>query len=658
MSRSMVYLPAFTLAIAAVIVPQIQHATAGSLYYGPYTVSGTDDKISKSAPFYGAEIPDEDCAIEVQEDPTLPDVRTIATVPVIYAELLSNKSRAPIEPVYTKVGKKIMAEESECNDAYTDETTQWMENDERSMKQSERTSKGCVSGCDAFGAQQDEYDDTRRLQSEKVVKYMTKLGIKRRLESEANRDIEKLENFYGVKMQVKLEYLPTVCVHSMAPWAGPFWPTFEDSINVIWRKSDPSPAEKYATAFNLDVMAFMNNVSVHNGIYSQKKRPVCENHKTCKSLRNRSKCGIRPGETSGYCIPIWFGICHAWAPAAILEPEPNCPVTHNGVTFQPLDLKGLITSVYDGAGVATVFTGIRYKGRGNATDPYGRYIDVAQRDINPALFHIAATNLLGLLNATFIVDVDASAEVWNQPVRGFKVFEQTVMSPEEAAQSFYGLASYPWNVAADRIVYIKSRLSWIAETYLDGGLVASGRINKFTTGRTYHYLLELDTDGNIVGGEWVYNSTKHHIDFIWIPKAKPHISTITSIGLSYANVSMLLRKSAACSNEDPGPEPEVSGSTHASADESTEDTSDLTENAPDLTEDAPSLTEDAPDLTESIPGLTEDTPDLDENVSVTTAPFNDSLLLDHFSEPRESLAQTPSTWMTAYNDAISRRHDN
>ncbi|KAJ8509130.1 hypothetical protein ON010_g18799 [Phytophthora cinnamomi] len=243
---------------------------------------------------------------------------------------------------------------------------------------------------------------------------------------------------------------------------------------------------------------------------------------------------------------MWFGICHAWAPAAILEAEPNCPVTHNGVTFQPLDIKALISSVYDGAGVGTVFTGARFNGGTDSTDEYGRHSNNAFRDLNPAYFHIASANLLGNLKATFVVDVTAGAEVWNQPVRGFKVYEQTSMTPKKAAQTFYGLQKYPWNAAAKKIVYVKSRLSWIVETYTDGGLVASGEINKYTTGKYYTYLLELDSAGNIIGGEWVYDSDEDHPDFLWLPKAKPAANTVTSVGLSYADVSMLLKKSAAC----------------------------------------------------------------------------------------------------------------
>ncbi|KAL7995342.1 putative transglutaminase elicitor [Plasmopara halstedii] len=494
------------------IALQIQLVTPGSLYYGPYTVSGTDYEISEAAPFYGGEVADENCAIKVVDDPTLPDISTISTVPVKFQHLLANKSRAPVEPLYLKVGKVIIAEDTPGPDDDHDAYTTWT------------------------------YDSPSM--SNSVIQNVEQTD--RRLEDNTNQNIAQLEAYFGKKLELTLSKLPTIGIYQPSPWSGPFWPSFEDSINIRWKKKQPSPAEKYALAFGLNATEITYNVSVHHGIESQTKRPKCRHDKTCKLLHNHSRCAIRAGQHEGYCIPMWFGLCHAWAPASILEPEPRCPVTYNGITFYPLDLKALITTVYAGAKVQTLFTGVRYKGLTNETDEFGRYKNAAQRDMNPGFFHIAMANILGRFNATFVVDVDSSAEVWNQPARGFKVFEQTAMSLEKAAQTFYGLSTYPWNAAAKSIVYIKSRLSWIAETYTDGGLVSSGRINRFTTGKYYYYILELDDAGIILGGEWVYNSTRYHPDFLWIPKARPDLSIVTNIGLSYGNVSLLVNASAAC----------------------------------------------------------------------------------------------------------------
>ncbi|KAL4094907.1 hypothetical protein PRIC1_010558 [Phytophthora ramorum] len=369
----------------------------------------------------------------------------------------------------------------------------------------------------------------------------------RKLEWVSSDDIVTLEAYFGTSLETKLKDLPTSGVYSPTPWAGSNWPAYTDSINHEWKQDQASPAEKYATAFGLDVKKFMDNVSAQNGILSKNIGPECASDTECYDPEGATVCAKRAGDSSGYCIPTWSDISEAWAPAAILETEPNCPVAYNGVTFQPMDIKALITDVYTDANISTVFTGSRYAGYNDSTDEFGRHMDYSYRDLNPGFFHIAAANILGKLNSTFIIDRDAGNEVWNHPVVGFKVYEQTAMTPEKAANTFYGLKEYPWNLNASSIVHVKSRLSWINETYTDGGLVASGLNENFTTGAYYDYLLELDDDEDIIGGEWLYESNDIHPDFLWIPKGKPAADVVTKIGLSYANVTMLLEKAVECS---------------------------------------------------------------------------------------------------------------
>ncbi|OWZ13740.1 Transglutaminase elicitor [Phytophthora megakarya] len=556
----MVYTPRAYLVSAAValVATQMQYTAATSLYFTPFTSSQTDGTMSGKFPGRSNDIPDQDCAITVPVDPTMPDLATISTVPVTYPDLLANLTTTPAHPLSGKVGKSILSEPIPATDADQDgyiggsSIPVKMPTTKAGISNpSSGSPKDCATGWDSTTTQ-------------------AKIEKKRRLEANTNKDIAKLEAYFGKPMEMNLKKLPPKAVHNPSPWPGPYWPTYQDGINVQWSEGEASPAEKYAKAFGLDVKDFMDKVSKDNGIDSMSKRPKCTSDDDCKSLPDGSACGIRDGASSGYCIPTcsgyciptWFGICHAWTPASIMEAEPNCPVTHNGVTFHPMDLKALVSDIYDGAQISTVFTGTRFNGGSDSTDEYGRHSSDAYRDLNPAFFHITAANLLGNLNATFVADVTAGAEVWNQPVRGFKVYEQTEMSLEEAAQTFYGLEKYPWNAAAKSIVYVKTRLSWIFETYTDGGLVKDGQVDKFTTGAYYTYLLEMDDDGNIIGGEWVYNSDADHPDFIWFPKSKPAADTVTSVGLSYADVSMLLEKSVACSDSSAGSN---TGSTTGSA---------------------------------------------------------------------------------------------
>jgi hypothetical protein len=82
---------------------------------------------------------------------------------------------------------------------------------------------------------------------------------------------------------------------------------------------------------------------------------TCTSENECEVAR----CSIRRGETVGRCIPTWFGICHAWTPVAMVEAEPMKAVTVNNVTFEPMDVKALITQIYDIARIGTIFTGKR-----------------------------------------------------------------------------------------------------------------------------------------------------------------------------------------------------------------------------------------------------------------------------------------------------------
>jgi hypothetical protein len=363
---------------------------------------------------------------------------------------------------------------------------------------------------------------------------------------ESSTDVQKLETYFGESMEMRLKKLPTTGVFDPAPWPGPYWPMYQDGINVIWSLNEPSAAEKYATAFDLDVTEFMNNISSASGIDAESSNTVCTTDDDCTSESSDSVCAIRTDQTSGYCIPTWYGICHAWTPAAILEDEPQCSVTYNGVTFQVLDLKALVTQVYDGADVETVFTGVRYNGESDSTDEYGRHTNSAYRDLGPGFFHVAITNILGRYNQSFIIDYAADADVWNQPVRGFNVKQQTRYTLEEAGETFYSVDTYPFNDEASSIVYVKTRLSWIYETYTDGPLVSTGKVDSYTTGAYYTYLLEMDEDDKIIGGEWIWDSDDTHPDFLWFPTGKPADDTVTEVGLSYANVRQLLESAQNC----------------------------------------------------------------------------------------------------------------
>lgn len=495
----MVATPSFLAAFTVAVV--LSSASATSIDYNPSTVSGDTISLGPKHPAFGAWVPAEAIETVIKVDPELPAVASLVKVAVADPSLLAN-STASAHTAVVGLGRSL--------DDPTDDD--------------------------------DDDDDASAILPGKVN---SGKGGRRQLEASSD-DIRKLETFFKTKMEMNLKKLPTRGVVMPAPWPSSYWPIYQDGINAVWSDGEASAAEKYAKAYGLNVKTFQDAVSKSNGVLSQSSRRACKADSDCTSLKDGSKCGKRKGESAGFCIPTWFGICHAWAPAAILEPEPKCAVKQNGVTFQPLDIKALVTDVYDGAAVDTVFTGVRYNGGNDAKDRWGRHVDPAYRDLGAGYFHTAVTNILGKFKKSFVVDVTAGPEVWNQPVRGFQVKELRRFKPSEAARNFYATATYPFNPRAKSIAYVKTRLSWVVEALEDGELVGTGRVDSYTTGADYTYLLELDRSDNIIGGEWLWTSNDNHPDFLWFPTGMPAANAVTSTGLSYKNVKDLINRSVKC----------------------------------------------------------------------------------------------------------------
>ncbi|TYZ60890.1 hypothetical protein PybrP1_001462 [[Pythium] brassicae (nom. inval.)] len=152
---------------------------------------------------------------------------------------------------------------------------------------------------------------------------------------------------------------------------------------------------------------------------------------------------------------------------------------------------------------------------------------------------------------SFVVDVTAGAEVWNQPVRSYEVVELAPMTLAQGAQTHFGVDDYPFNSDAKALAFVRTKFQWVVEAIEDGALVESGRVDKHTTTGDFTYLLELDARNDIIGGEWVGDSRTNHPDFLWLPTSRPTLSTVTDVGLSYELVRELLEASIKCADADP-----------------------------------------------------------------------------------------------------------
>lgn len=327
-------------------------------------------------------------------------------------------------------------------------------------------------------------------------------------------------SIFDESLEYRLADLPKQGEAQTAPWAGNYWPTYKDNINDKWAGEDSlSPSTKFGKAFGIEDME--EAVSRYHGIASNEGRAkACVSDDECNSDLGEA-CAKQSGQSSGYCIPTWWGICHAWAPAAVMYREPEKPVTLNGVTFEVQDIKALMTLMNEK--IETRFLSRRCNANDGANeieyDEYGRPKRSECMDTNPGTLHIILANLLGIRGESFVEDRTYDYQVWNQPVRGFEVLSMDEVSAREA-NALVGVENqdvYQFSANARRFFDVLTRVDYITESSAETAGNLSSDIDDYTKSDYYRYILELDADDRIIGGEWLDDSKRNHPDFLWTP---------------------------------------------------------------------------------------------------------------------------------------------
>ncbi len=333
--------------------------------------------------------------------------------------------------------------------------------------------------------------------------------------------------------------LPTSGTAEREAWPSTYWPTYENSIAVRWQNTgdamnDLSPAEKYDMAFNgwtppagfMALRPFDRNSPVpgtgwDTSYYTQLgplARYVSDNmgNRADRDLAVRNNGG--PTGSDEWPVETWWGLCHAWVPAALLEDRPLRAVTYNGVRFEVGDIEALLIAAYNRT-AADMIGGRCNAGSGETTverDAQGRAIDVECRDSNPGSMHVILTNYLGLRHRGFAFDRTYDYEVWNQPVVGYEITRQEEISVAQANQAL-GLtgSTYTLNPDAVKLYRVNASVSWITESHAS---TTPNETSRYTRQDHYEYILEVDAQDRILGGEWLSASRMRHPDFLWNPR--------------------------------------------------------------------------------------------------------------------------------------------
>ena len=182
--------------------------------------------------------------------------------------------------------------------------------------------------------------------------------------------------------------------------------------------------------------------------------------------RTRGLFGFRVRRMS---TPYWHGHCNGWTAAAIRHAEPKQSVNRNGVTFTPADIKALLAEIY-------IYNDTQM------LDGDGSYI-------NAGTFHALLTNWLGRGKHPIGMEADPGREKWNYPIYAYS----TTFAKRGSNQ-----------------VEVKMNAAYANSS--SGEFQQSPRLKKI---KYFHYMLNLNNAGDIVGGYYFHDSTR--IDMLWIP---------------------------------------------------------------------------------------------------------------------------------------------
>ncbi len=258
----------------------------------------------------------------------------------------------------------------------------------------------------------------------------------------------------------------------------------------------------------------------------------------------------------------WKGLCNGWASASVNYPEPEAVVTVNkdgiSVEFGSSDIKALLAFYqayvvgawnefdeqnwgYDQNGKIwqkdAEIQYAEYRAMGSLCDNvaqgsapvragilgslFGRNkVDLnvdCKGDLNPGTLHLILANLVGRSQRSFVVDVDPSVEIWNQPVAGYA---SEIISERSSA-------------AGGRDLLIHTRLDYVVATQ-----PAFGKQGSQFNSKDLYYYLEVDRDGKVTGGRWKYaglasGRRTEFIDMMWRSSRVPFQKEFKALNYLY-----------------------------------------------------------------------------------------------------------------------------
>lgn len=374
-------------------------------------------------------------------------------------------------------------------------------------------------------------------------------------------DVEDLAHSWLAPSQIVREMgqLPDEGRLNSQPWSGDYWRTRWGLTSYRYSTGAKYPTYEQAVAAYqqpsewdglLSVLSLPETIAKVHAWSPAEKYDLLTGNETFP-LTNEQKHEGKALIGEDGKVEDWYGLCHGWAPAALVTPPAIKPVKAIGargipLTFTPYEIRGLVALAWSNGDYDTTFAGGRCDTEKPRRHPNGRLINQDCFDTNPATLHLSLANLIGKAGVGFVIDAAFDAEISNQPVLSYAFQYFNPLDPTKLETS-WEKAVIPYDDAFKKVDRFQSPLSrgykkdktysderikkivGVALTlvYLDESDARPGTnpIANETVRVTYTYDLELEEKAGKwvpTGGEWHSNS---HPDFLWMVEknAYPHL---------------------------------------------------------------------------------------------------------------------------------------
>ncbi len=325
---------------------------------------------------------------------------------------------------------------------------------------------------------------------------------------------------------------------STLPWSDSYWPLARGQLARRYADSSYSDSWNWQSNYNF-FLKHPPKDSQTEDLSPAEKYDLLMGDKQWNLTQSQWERGKRYLAQYGK-IERWVGICEGWAGAAISLNEPVQVVetfTADGrkLRWYPSDIKALASQIWATGTPPVHFVGGRCGERHPPKDSNGRIKSQACFDTNPGTWHMGIVNQLGVAKRYLIMDAVYDFEVWNQPVYAyeFKYFnpqthksasswqEATIEKSQFTKDKFKTYRS----PSTQTVVGVLMTVRYIVENNPSHAVGSSRNTRQVR----YTYDLEIDKNGNIIGGEWYTNK---HPDFLWAAPRGARATSIVDGGVS------------------------------------------------------------------------------------------------------------------------------